>query len=187
MNLVTCQQIHSSNIQIVTKDNIDTEIKNCDGLLTNIPQILISIKTADCVPITINDSIKKVVGVIHAGWRGTEREIIKNAINLMITKFNSNPKNIKIKIGPAIDRNNYLIKKDVASRFMNNYREFIEKVSDDHWKFDLVGVNIKQMLNIGILEENIKISKISTYLNKNYPSFRRDGKSNGFVTEIMLK
>ena len=51
----------------------------------------------------------------------------KNAINLMINNFNSRPLDIKIKIGPAIDKNNYLVKKDVASRFIDKYPECLEK------------------------------------------------------------
>ena len=105
----------------------------------------------------------------------------------MINNFNSRPLDIKIKIGPAIDKNNYLVKKDVASRFIDKYPECLEKIDSEHWKFDLVGVNIKQLLDMGILNKNIKNSKISTFLNKKYPSFRRDGKSEGFVTSIMLK
>jgi len=187
MNYVTCKQTHSSNIHIVATNDFGSEVSDCDGLITNIPDVKISIKTADCVPITLKDSIKKIVGVVHAGWRGTEKEIIKNAINLFITKFNSDPKNIKIKIGPAIDKDHYLIKKDVASRFIDKYSEYLEKVDNEHWKFDLVGVNIKQTQDVGILLKNIKNSKISTFNNKKYPSFRRDAKSEGFETSIMLK
>ncbi|MEK7100257.1 MAG: peptidoglycan editing factor PgeF [Patescibacteria group bacterium] len=187
MNLVICQQTHSANTHVVTKEDIGKEISNCDGLITNLKNINLQIKTADCVPVTINDPVKKLVGVVHAGWRGTEKEIVKNAINLMINNFNSRPLDIKIKIGPAIDKNNYLVKKDVASRFIDKYPECLEKIDSEHWKFDLVGVNIKQLLDMGILNKNIKNSKISTFLNKKYPSFRRDGKSEGFVTSIMLK
>jgi len=187
MNLVTCNQIHSSNIHIVIKNDVGTEIPNCDGLITNIPNVNISIKTADCVPMTIKDPIKKVVGVVHAGWRGTEKEITKKAINLMVSTFASETKDIKVQIGPAIDKDNYLIKKDVASRFMEKYSDFLELVSDNQWKLDLVGVNIKQLLSAGVLETNIENSKISTFKNKNYPSFRRDRKSVGFETSIMIK
>ncbi len=146
MNLVTCQQTHSNNVQIVTLDDAGKEIPDCDGLITNVPNLTIQIKTADCVPITLNDPVKKVVGVVHAGWRRSEKEIVINAIRLMIAKFKSGPKDIKIKIGPAIDRDSYLIKKDVASRFMGDFSESLEKVDSEHWKFDLVGVNIKQLL-----------------------------------------
>lgn len=187
MNFVTCKQTHSNNIHVVETNDFGSEISDCDGLITNVNKVKISIKTADCMPITLNDPIQKVVGVVHAGWRGTEKEILKNAINLFFTKFNSDPKNIKIKIGPAIDKDHYLIKKDVASRFMDKYFGYLEKVDDEHWKFDLVGVNIKQILDMGVLIENIQNSKISTFLNKKYPSFRRDAKSEGFETSIMLK
>lgn len=187
MNNVTCQQTHSANIHIVTAENIGKVIPDCDGLITNIPNINISIKTADCVPITVKDPIKNVVGVIHAGWRGTEKEIIKNAINLMITKFKSDPKDIKVKIGPAIDKDNFLVRSDVFNLFSHKYSKYFEKVGEDQWKFSLVGINVKQMLSLGLLNENIEDSKISTFLDKTYPSFRRDGKSEGFVTSIMLE
>lgn len=186
MNFVTCKQTHSANVHIVTSDDIGKEIDNCDGLISNIPNVEISIKTADCVPITLNDHIRKVIGVVHAGWRGTEKEIIKNATNLMISTFGSNVKDIKIKIGPAIDKDNFLVRNDVKNKFMK-YEEYFEKVGDDQWKFDLVGVNIKQLLSLGIVKENIENSNISTFKDKNYPSYRRDGKSVGFKTSIMLE
>lgn len=187
MRYVTCQQTHSANIFIVKTKDTGKAIPDCDGLITNLKNVTLSIQTADCVPISLNDPVKKVVGVVHAGWRGSEKEIIKNAINLMINEFNSDIKDIKIKIGPAIDKNNYIIRKDVASRFMENYPDFLESISNNQWKFDLVGVNIKQLLSLGVLGENIKISKISSFLNKKYPSFRRDGTSKRFITKMVLK
>lgn len=185
MNSVICQQTHSSNVCVVTNDDIGMIIPDCDGLVTNQNNLKLSIKTADCLPITLEDKVKKVVGVVHAGWRGTQKEIIKNAIKLMISKFESAPKDIKIKIGPAINKDNFIVRNDVKSMF-NDYKEYFEKISEDQWKFDLIGVNIKQMLSLGILEENIENSKISTFLNKNYPSYRRDGKTKGFETSIIL-
>jgi len=184
MKVIYCKQIHSDKIYIVTSKNINKLIPDCDGLITNLKNIKLAVKTADCVPITIKDDRKKIVGVVHAGWRGTEGEIVKNAINLIISKFNSNLKNIKIEMGPAIDKDNYLIKKDVASRFIEKYSKFLELVSENQWKFDLVGVNIKQLLDLGIPSNNIVKSKISTFNNKKYPSFRRDGKTKGFITSV---
>lgn len=186
MNFVTCQQTHSANIHIVTINDMGKEIPDCDGLITKVKNINLQIKTADCVPISLKDNIKKIVGIVHAGWRGSEKEIIKKAVKLFISKFNSDPKDIKIKIGPAIDKDNYIVRSDVKNKF-KKYLEFFEKISIDQWRFDLVGVNIKQMLSMGILEKNIKNTNISTYLDPNYPSYRRDGKVKGFKTKIMLK
>lgn len=187
MNFVTCKQTHSDNIHIVSDSDFGKEIADCDGLITNIPNVKISISTADCVPITLNDSIKKIVGVVHAGWRGTEKKIIKNAIFVMLDKFGSNISDINVEIGPAIDKKNYVVRSDVANKFIYVYPEMFEKVGDDQWMFDLVGVNIKQLLSLGILKKNIKNSNISTFDDKNYPSFRRDGIPSGFETSIMLE
>lgn len=187
MNFVTCNQTHSDNIHIVKQTDIGKVIKNCDGLITNLSNITISIKTADCLPISIEDKVKKVIGVIHAGWKGTEKEIIKKAIKLMIKNFKSNPEDIEIFIGPAIDKDNYLVRKDVANGFLDKFPECLERVNDDQWKLDLVKINILQLLEIGILKKNMKLSNISTFKDKNYPSYRRDGKSDGFETRMMLK
>lgn len=186
MNIVSCVQTHSGNVHIVTKDDIGKAIPNCDGLITNIKNIKLQIKTADCLPLSLRDNSKNVIGLVHAGWRGTKKEIIKKAINVFIRKFNSNPNDIKIKIGPAIDKDNYIVRADVANKFLGDYPEFLEKVSEDQWKFDLIGVSIKQILDMGIPKKNIYPSNISTYLNKNYPSYRRDGNKNGFITSIMF-
>jgi YfiH family protein len=186
MNFITCKQTHSANVHVVTNDDIGQEIPDCDGLISNISNVEISIKTADCVPISIIDPIKNVIGVVHAGWRGTEKEIVKKAINLMISKFGSKVKDTKIKIGPAIDKDNFLVRSDVKNKF-DKYQDLFENVGDNQWKFDLVGVNIKQLLSLGILEENIENSNISTFNDKNYPSYRRDGKSVGFKTSMVLK
>ncbi len=186
MNFVTCKQIHSDNIHLVSDADFGKEIADCDGLITNIPNVKISIRTADCVPITLNDPINKVVGVVHAGWRGTEKKIVTNAVQLMTIKFNADPKDIIVEIGPAIDKKNYVVRSDVANKFIYVYPEMFEKIGEDQWMFDLVGVNIKQLLSAGIQNENIKNSNISTFNDKNYSSYRRDRKSSGFETSIML-
>jgi len=187
MKLVTCQQTHSDNIHIVTPEDVGKEIPDCDGLITNIKDITLQIKTADCVPIILNDPINKVIGVVHAGWRGTKKEIVKKAVNLMISSFKSKQNNLRVKIGPAIDKDNYLIKEDVASQFINLHPDCLEKVDEGHWKFDIVKVNIKQLLDLGLLRKNITNSNISTFNNKKYPSFRRDGSTERFETKVVLK
>ena len=63
----------------------------------------------------------------------------------------------------------------------------MKKININQWKMDLKGINIDQLISTGILEENIKISKISTFLNNKYSSYRRDSNSKGFITSIMLK
>lgn len=185
--IVSCEQIHSNCVYAVSDRDRGKRIPNCDGLITNYKDTCLVIRTADCVPISIYDINKNLVGLVHAGWRGTAGEIVKVAVRLMVSRFDSKPGDIKIKIGPAINKNNYLVKEDVATKFLPKYTKFLERVSDDQWKLDLVGINTKQITDLGILRSNIENSRISTFLNKTHPSFRRDGRTKGFVTGIMMK
>lgn len=185
MKKIFCQQTHSNNVYYIGRNEKKIVISDCDGLFTDIPNIKLHIKTADCLPITITS--KKFVGVVHAGWRGLENGIIKHAINKITTKFSVLPEEIFVKIGPAIDKDNYLVKSDVYNLFFKKYINFFKKISEDQWKMDLKGIASCQLKTLGIPNENITVSRISTFKNKKYPSYRRDGKSGGFVTSVMLK
>ena len=107
-------------------------------------------------------------------------------IELLSKEFGSNPKDIKVKIGPSIDKNNYLVRLDVYRLFKKNYSKYFEKLNSKQWKFDLKGINIEQLISTGVCSENIEVSKTSTFLDNKYPSYRRDGYSKGFVTSIMI-
>lgn len=186
MKMISCQQVHSSKIFVVRNKDVKSPIPNCDGLITNLKKVILSVKTADCLRIAMRDSNKGVVGVIHAGWRGTLLGISKKGVGIFQKIFKSNPEDIRVRIGPGIDKDNYIIKHDVYNRFKKNYVDFFEKVDNDLWRMDLRGINTAQLLDMGIPIGNIKASKISTFKNLNYPSFRRDGKSKGFITKIQV-
>lgn len=87
MRGVFCQQTHSDNIYVVEESDagrgsvsFETGIPDTDALLTNIPGITLNILVADCVPILLYDPVKKAVGAVHAGWRGTMKLILKKTI-----------------------------------------------------------------------------------------------------------
>lgn len=187
MKKIFCQQTHSANVRVVNNKNIKNLFLNCDGLITSLKNVSINLKTADCVPITIVDKDKTVVGVVHAGWRGTKKEIIKKAVKLINKNFKIDPSNLIIKLGPSIDKDNFWVRKDVYNLFKKKYRQFFEKVSKDQWKMDLKGIIVHQLTACGVYFKNIKVSNVSTFKNKKYPSFRRDGKTKGFITSAMLK
>ena len=168
MRKIFCQQTHSANVVAININESRNLIPNCDGLVTSLKNVSLNIKTADCIPISIRDKNKIVVGIIHAGWRGTKKEISIKAVKL-------------------ITKDSFLVRNDVYELFKNKYQEFFEKVSDSQWKMDLKGINVHQLVSVGVLLENIKVSQISTFKNKKYPSFRRDGRSKGFVTSVVLK
>ena len=95
-------QIHSTNIQFVTKVG---KYNNIDGLICSKKyKIPLSIQTADCVPIYIFDFKTEYYGIFHSGWRGTKNKIISKALNIFINDFKSIPGNILIVIGPHIQK-----------------------------------------------------------------------------------
>lgn len=185
MKKVFCQQTHSANIKIVNNKNFKNLFLNCDGLITSLKNVSINIKTADCLPIIIKSDY--VVGVVHAGWRGLKNNIVSKAIKLIKKEFNIDPADLKIKIGPSIDKNNYFVKSDVYDIFKNRYSKFFEETTNGQWKMDLKGICVYQLVSSGVLVDNISLSKVSTFENKRYPSYRRDGKTEGFITSVMLK
>jgi copper oxidase (laccase) domain-containing protein len=73
--LVTLRQIHSDLIHCVSE--MPREPLVGDGLVTNLPELLLGIQTADCLPVILVDVRRKAVGVFHAGWRGTIKRIVE--------------------------------------------------------------------------------------------------------------
>lgn len=116
-----------------------------DGIITNKKGIYLVVKTADCIPIALYNH--KAIGLIHAGLKGLEKGIIKHAINKMKKHFQADPKDLEIKFGPSIGPCCY--KKDIWQMAEN------------------------QLIENGVLKENIDNPRICTYENKNYFSNRR--------------
>ncbi|MBU0618874.1 peptidoglycan editing factor PgeF [Patescibacteria group bacterium] len=102
-NIYEVKQAHSSKIIILDK----TGFKNyrsveADGLITNLPQVFLLIKTADCLPLLFYDPVKQVVAAIHSGWRGTTGKIFLLAVLKMINHFGCQAKDLLVGIGPSI-------------------------------------------------------------------------------------
>jgi len=98
--LVLMNQIHGNNVVVVGNDDIGKTISDCDGLITSDCDITLCVKVADCLPISLIDKKSHTIGLIHAGWRGLENKIIKNAIKII-------GNNIEVKIGPHICSKHY--------------------------------------------------------------------------------
>ena len=176
-------QTHSCNIEIVTQQNMSSTFDNVDALITNVPNILIGTLSADCVPILLIDPLKNVIACVHAGWRGTVAEIVKHTIAKMSAAFNCQPSNMYAGIGPSISAAHYKVGDDVAIHFRNESKE---KQSNGKSYIDLWIENKTQLLEIGLLEENISISKQCTYSNPyNFYSARRDGITTGRIASVI--
>ncbi len=172
------EQIHSNNVQLINENG--TFINN-DGLVTTNQKLILSIKVADCVPIFLQDQKNNTFGLVHSGWRGTAGNIVKCAIEKMIL-VQSNVKDIKVFLGPSIKSCCYEVDYKVAKKFSKISKI---KINENKWMLDLHKEIKKNLMQLGILELNIKSSEICTFDQQDCHSFRRNGKFAGRMVAFM--
>jgi len=166
--LVTVSQIHGDRLLIIKETLQDKGKSNpleYDGIITARPGIPIGIKTADCVPVLLADRRRRVVGAVHAGWKGTALGIAARAVGVFMEGFSSTPGDILAIIGPAIGPCCYEVDGAVFNQF-NNRREgtsaFTDGREDGKWMLDLSAANRSQLEGAGIPRENIFSADICT-------------------------
>ena len=183
--IVLSQQEHSNNVTIVDyKDkgrgvtDKKMAIKNNDGLITKEDDIYLGVFTADCIPVSFYDPIRKIVGIAHAGWRGTVSNIVEQVIETFL-KLGSQPENIIAYLGPAISSCCYEVSRAKDDRVRQFQKVFGDKVvinRDNKIYLDLVTAITTQLKQAGVSVGNIEKSEICTSCSSGYnlPSYHRD-------------
>ncbi len=189
-NLTFNKQVHGSRIRIIKEDNISVAEEG-DGLITNLIKVPLLVFVADCVSIGIIDLKKKVIGVAHAGWRGTYEEIGEKLIQKMCEQFYSERKDMVAVIGPSIGPCCYEVGYDVIQKFNNkftNIKESFYIIREGRYFLNLWKLNEYSLVRNGIKKEEIINLNLCTYCNKNlFHSYRRDegtGKRMGLILEL---
>ena len=166
----------------------------CDALVTDRPEIAIGVKTADCAPLFLIDRAKRVIGVVHAGWRGTALNIAGQAVDVFVDRFSSRPGDILAAIGPAIGPCCYEVDAAVYEA-LTIYAEggsapFVHRgASKDRWMLDLAMVNRCQLEQRGVPAGNIfSDPHCTSCLSDVFFSHRRDrGRTGRHFSFMMLK
>ena len=170
-HLILMYQTHSNQVIEIKKNNYKKKIC-ADAMVTKMRGIALGVVTADCVPILIYDRKNKIIGCIHAGWRGAISGVIKNTI-LKIRKLNSDNK-IYATIGPCIGKERY----EVDLKFFKN----IVKKSKKNRKFFTIKNRNKKLFNLReyvakkLTEQNVVIDHVNhdTFKERdNFFSYRR--------------
>ncbi|HZK95939.1 MAG TPA: peptidoglycan editing factor PgeF [Prolixibacteraceae bacterium] len=194
--LVFPKQTHTANVKTVTTGFFDmvTEeqkhfLNETDAVITNLQGVCIAVKTADCVPILLFDSKRKVVAAVHAGWRGTIQNIVLVTIHKMIKEFGTNPTDLIAGIGPSICPEVYEVGEEVWRQFAPKF--YLASNSDKSGKklLDLWSANYQQLIKAGIAAEQIEVARICTFSDPDrFFSARRDGiKTGRMATAIMIR
>jgi polyphenol oxidase len=196
-NWVFAEQVHSNVIKKVTKESkgkgisvYEDGITGSDGIYTSEKGIMLSLCFADCVPLYFIAPEHSLIGLAHAGWKGT----VKNIAGEMIIKWNKdegvNLKDIKVAIGPAINDCCYIVDEKVISSIDKNilgvYPLPYSTVSEGQYKLNLPLLNKYYLLSAGIPEENIITSDLCTSCESElFFSHRRDkGKTGRMLSFI---
>ena len=187
-------QTHTDNVKIVKKIE---KLEDTDGIITNKSKIALITTSADCISLLLYDPIKRAIGSIHSGWKGTLKGIIVKAIEKMVTEYQSKPEDIICCICPSIRQCCFEVDEDVKDLFYNKYKDLknidkIIKLGDQKqgkqkYYIDTVKINIELLKNIGLKKENIIDSNICTMCHpKEFHSYRVDGKNFGVNGAIIV-
>ena len=170
-NLILMHQTHSNKVQEINKKNFRRTVYS-DSMITRMNQIALGVVTADCVPILVFDKKNKIIGCIHAGWKGALTDIIKNTI-LKMKKFNLRNE-IYASVGPCIGKKNYEVDNDFFKKFMlksKKNRKYFSKKNKKKKFF-----NLREFVSDKLLEMKVKIDHVNrdTFKETNlFFSYRR--------------
>ena len=188
--LATVWQIHSDSIKtLISNDDIGESDEKADALVSDLPDVLAGIKTADCVPVLIGDPKTGAFAAIHAGWRGTVESIVSKSVAEMVRVYGSNPSNLVAAIGPAACGRNYEIGQDVIDEFGKNFAEaekYFTPTSEGHALVDLPLANRDQLTAIGVEDKNIHIAPFCTMERSDiFFSYRVEKRKNGKTGRLL--
>ena len=175
-DIVMAAQTHTANVRIVTEEDRGNGITrpkpytDVDGLITNVPGLVLCTSYADCVPLFFADPVKKVIALSHSGWKGTQKKIGKVTVEAMTKAFGSRPEDIYAAIGPSICQDCYEVSEDVIDAFRQAFaRDIWEKIfyakENGRYQLNLWEANREVFREAGITDAHISLPNLCTRCN----------------------
>ncbi len=162
--IIVLQQEHGSKI-VSANQNIkqnDLIWDTADGVYSEDTNFLLTIVTADCLPIFFFVDQSPIIAAVHAGWQGTHKSISAKMVDILLNKFRVDPEKIYCYILPGISGRVYEVQEDVADFFPG----FVAK-NNNHLYLDIIKANFAQITNKGILQKNIFLPGHCTFMDNN--------------------
>jgi len=202
--LVWLQQVHGSRIAQVTKEQAAASRNSAaapvdywgtipgspregvpavtfpetDGVMTDMPGVLLTTVHADCIPVWFYDPVHRAVAVSHAGWKGTLAGIAAKTVKAMEEAYGTRPEDLKTAIGPGISLCCFQVGMEVYEQFAaawpyaEEYRA--EDPEEGKCRLDLKGLNKRQLADLGV--KSIEVSPHCTFCEPElFCSYRREG------------
>lgn len=191
--VVSVRQVHGTDALVVTRPVTPGELSGggWDALITTRPGILLTVTTADCVPILIHDPVRHVVAAVHAGWRGAVAGIVPTTLAKMRREFGSEPAALHVGVGPSVGPCCYEVDEPVLSPLragFPDWRSVVRGTDRGKAALDLRALVRRQAESAGVAKERIRTVSVCTVCHPDlFYSYRREGRVNGtMVSGIML-
>ena len=180
---VFARQVHGREVLTVAPPLDDARVAGeGDAMITDLPGKVLAIQVADCQPVLLYDPVRRAVGNVHSGWRGSVVDIVGATVGAMEERFGCRPEDLVAGIGPSLG--------PCCAEFVN-YREEIPEAyhdfRDERNHFDFWAITRLQLRRAGLREENIETAGLCTRCNPdNFYSWRGEKTAGRFVAVIGL-
>jgi len=183
------KQTHSDNISVIDEINQNSvNIENCDGLITKKKGVVLTVITADCVPMIFADEKAGIIGISHQGWKGTLNRLPGKMIDIMLS-LGASVQNIYCLFGPAINDCCYEIYGERLNQFKNEFKsELIFRKRNGVNFLNLIKANYLTLTQKGIRNNQIDFFPFCTSCDsKMFYSYHRDKKIIGEMTSFVMQ
>ncbi len=191
--VVSVRQVHGTNVLVIDRPlTVGEQFREgWDAIITNQAGMLVTIRTADCVPVLVADVARGLVGAVHAGWRGAVQGIVAKSIRAMVERFGADLDSLHMAMGPSVGPCCYEVDTPVLARLPTDLPDastILTLTGPRTGQLDLKALIRGQALSLGIAEDRIHRVDLCTMCRADLLfSYRRDGNVHGtMVNGIMM-
>src|SRR6266542_2639433 len=194
--LAGCWQMHGTDVRLIKEaanakpaDEARGDTIYCDAIVSDAPNVLAAVKTADCVPILMGDSKTGSFAAVHAGWRGTFAGILLYAIERLTKEYDSAPADLRGALGPAAAACCYEVGHEIIEGFKERFPradDLFTPTREGHARIDLLKANRDQLISAGVNVERIHTAPLCTMDRTDlFFSYRREKTVHGKVGRLL--
>lgn len=184
--------VHGTRVAVLREEDLGKgllQIPDTDGCITNVPGIALTVTCGDCLPVYAWDPVRKVIGLVHAGWKGTLGGIAAEMILAMEREFGTDPADVTAWVGPGISACCFKVREDCYEQFLDKYywtEDFLYHWPDGTFSLDLKGINLELLQLCGV--EDIHASSRCTCCEpETFYSYRRCKEMDRMLAYLYIK
>ncbi len=191
-SLVSVRQIHGEEIILFSGASLESTWEmEADALITREPGYALGVFTADCLPILFFDPVRRAIGVVHSGWRGTAKGLAYKTVLKMQKAFGSRGEDLIAALGPCIGPCCYEVDEPVRAAFAAGgipWERVVSQSAKGSWRLDLRAANMFLLEKCGVRREKIaSVSECTSCHRDRFFSYRAEGQTGRQLNFIALR